>query len=175
MKKPASTQMPIRVIYQTRGSYASAEEATQRGKVFASHTGSFQKPGLILFWLTESKHENRKDQIDWHLDNEKEKKPMVAHSHAIIDPGAMVIETLHTAITESAMARPLSPDDLTIRTETTRIKLLNKMLSLDCSYQKGSTRPLQISRVSKPEYWNRNEKNNSQNLMESKPNQTVYN
>lgn len=45
---------------------------------------------------------------------------MVVDTNAIVDPGAMMVEALHTDVANSAVAGTGCADDLAIRTEISR-------------------------------------------------------
>jgi hypothetical protein len=49
---------------------------------------------------------------------------MVALAHAIIDPWAVMIEAAHALVAYVAVTAPLSPDNLTLRTQVIRIEYL---------------------------------------------------
>jgi len=53
---------------------------------------------------------------------------MVAEAHAVVDPGAVMVESLDAAVADAAMARSLGSDYLTVRTELDWVKMLQKFL-----------------------------------------------
>lgn len=50
---------------------------------------------------------------------------MVANTHAVVNPRAMVVEALHASVAKSAVSRPLSPNDFTVWAERARVEFLN--------------------------------------------------
>lgn len=51
---------------------------------------------------------------------------MVLNTNAIVDPGTVVVETLDTPMTHTAVSTPDCPDGEAVRAEMGRIKLLQK-------------------------------------------------
>ena len=65
----------------------------------------------------ESKSETNRAQIEKLNDNEGVKVPVVAVSHAVVDPWAMVVEFVDAAVTLEAMPRPWRPEKLALEAE----------------------------------------------------------
>ena len=57
-------------------------------------------------------------------DDIEQEAVMVAYAYAIVDPRAMMVESLHTSMTYAAVSAPSCPDSQTIRTELSRVKHL---------------------------------------------------
>ena len=49
---------------------------------------------------------------------------MVTDANTIVDPGTVMVEPLYTLVANAAVSGPICPDDLAIRTEQHRVKLL---------------------------------------------------
>ena len=48
---------------------------------------------------------------------------MILHSYAIIDPGTMMIKSIHASFANIAVSAPWSSNDFTVWTEAVRLKL----------------------------------------------------
>jgi hypothetical protein len=54
---------------------------------------------------------------------------MIAYSNTIIDPGTVMIKAFYTLIADTAMTRPLSSYDLTIRAKQYWVKIFKHRLN----------------------------------------------
>ncbi len=55
---------------------------------------------------------------------------MIAGTHTVIDPRAVVVEPLYAVVTEGAVPGPLCSDNLAVGTQTARIELLDQVLKM---------------------------------------------
>ena len=107
----------------------------QGGSVFESHTGLLLKSRHqildatpIKIILTERKHNNRNNQINRHHKHKKNEKSMISHTDTVVNPGAVMIKSLHASITKGTVPRSIRSNNLTIRTKIARIEFLNESL-----------------------------------------------
>lgn len=77
-------------------------------------------------------HGNAHDQKgeDPGINDEKEVVVVVVGSHTIVNPGAVMVESLDTNIAHRAMARPGCPNDFAVRAQFIGVKLIHQFLKV---------------------------------------------
>lgn len=55
---------------------------------------------------------------------------MIAYTHAIVDPGAVMVESLYTLVANAAVTGSLRPDYLTVWTQQDRVKVFQHGLQI---------------------------------------------
>lgn len=79
---------------------------------------------METLWQCDTKRSELTDDVDY-------KVVVIFHSNAVVQPWAVVVESLHAVIADRAVTTPAGSDDLAVRTQLGAVNDLEKVLEID--------------------------------------------